>query len=380
MHDPALTGLLNMDAEPVRAFFRQAPVMMHAIDRSGALVAITNYWAARLGYLPEEMIGRASIEFLTPESRRIAVTDVLPRFFRDGEIQNQPYDFQRKDGSSMRVLLSAVTLRNEAGDFDRALAFVVEDDGRDLLQRDLQAALLKAERANRAKGQFLTAMSHELRSPMNAILGFAQLLKLTDLTRKQSTHVEAILASGRQLMVRLTDLLELSQLEFSDMQLSAVEIDADALLAPVIELWEVPIRAKGLGFTAVVDPELPVTITVDSGRLQQILNSFLSNALVYTEAGEVTLEVCLVRRVGQIACIECRVTDTGPGLDATEQAVIFQRFADKDEVPEKSGGGLGVGLSISRGIAEAMGAEIGVRSEKGRGATFFLRFDSPVSD
>lgn len=378
MSDPVISGLLDMDAEPVRDFFRHAPVMMHAIDDGGRIIAVSRYWASRLGYSPDEMIGRKSIDFVTPESRELAVKEVLPRFFEEGEVRRQPYDFVRKDGSVLPILLSAITLKNPDGGTGSGLAFMVEDDDRDLLHRDLQSALLRAERANDAKAQFLTAMSHELRTPMNAILGFAQLLKMTDLSTKQSAHVEAILASGRQLMVRLSELLDLAQLEFSDFKVTQRATSTEALLAPVLTAWAPTIEAKGLVFSRDIAPDFPARLTVDTDRVRQILTHFLSNALLHTETGSISLGARLLSCSGSKARIEFSVRDTGPGVDHDLLGHLFERFSDKEPDFTKAGGGWGIGLSICRALADAMSAEVGVESERSTGgANFYLVLNTP---
>lgn len=375
MPDLALTGLLDLDAEPVRDFFRQAPVMMHAIDDDGCITAVSRYWAARLGYLPDEMIGRKSIDLVTPASRRIAVEEALPRFLRDGEIQRQPYDFVRKDGTVLPVLLSAIALRSTAGVTGRGLAFMTENDERDDLQRDLQLALLRTDRAHRAKSQFLTAMSHELRTPMNAVLGFAQLLSLTELDPKQTAHVEAIRASGHQLMTRLQELLDLSQLEFSDFSLSPEAVETKDLIAPVLARWRPAIEAKALNFEHDIAVDTPKRMHVDVARLQQILAHFLSNALYHTETGRILLAVRKTSAKETGDWVEYSVSDTGPGIDPRKREHLFERFSEKELDFTKSGGGWGVGLSICRGLADAMGAEIGARSDPDTGgAVFYIRF------
>lgn len=376
MPNPALSGLLDLDAEPVREFFRHAPVMMHAISEDGRIISVSRYWAARLGYTPEEMIGRRSIDLLTPASRKLALEEILPRFFREGELHRQPYEFVRKDGVVLPMLLSAITLQNPAGGSGRGLAFITDNDDRDLLQRDLHFALLNAERANQAKAQFLTAMSHELRTPMNAILGFAQLLRLTELSAKQSAHVEAILASGDQLMSRLSELLELSQLEFSKIQQTKAPVAPEVLLAPLVTRWKPEVEAKKLVFLQHIDAGVPSQLLIDAARVQQILTHFLSNALLNTERGGISLGVRLLQKTGANDRLELFVTDNGAGIDPAKVDELFEPFSDKKSDFAKSGGGWSVGLSFCRTLADAMGADIGVRpNPDGEGSVFYLILD-----
>lgn len=378
MPETTLHGLQSHAVDPFSEFFAKAPMMMHSVDRDGVIVAISAYWASRLGYEVKDMIGRPITDFMTPASGNVTRTEVLPKLLRVSSLDRIRHDFIRKDGSVLPVLIAAVALRSETGAFLRSLSVVTPDDGTDGLQQDLQTALIKAEDASRAKGQFLAAMSHEIRTPMNAILGFAQLLKLSDLDEKRRGHVNAIIAAGGQLMNLLTDLLDLNHMETGRLKIDARPTELRPMLEQVADWWYSSAADKGLCLKVQIDPALPTCILSDSDRLKQVLNNFLANALRYTETGSITLSVREISSGTGMSRIRMDVADTGLGISEAQQSRLFRPFVQIDSDFGKDRGGWGLGLSICHNIAKAMDAEIGVTSSLGAGSVFHFEATFPV--
>lgn len=355
----------NSPEDPFDAFFLHAPVLMHAIDAKGTLVKVSRFWAETLGYEPEEMVGRKSVEFLTEESREKAVREVLPEFMANGRIRDVSYQFVKKDGSVLDVLLSATAQYDKQGQFERSLAIIFDNS---------EAASSKSAQAeNQAKSRFLAAMSHEIRTPMNAILGFAQLLRRSNLDNKQVAQLDAIISAGNNLMRLLSDLLDLSRLEAGRMQVIKEPFNLHKLIDEVMDLWHSNAFEKGLRLRCTLDRNVPIRVSSDSGRIRQVLNNFLSNAIKFTQEGSVTLTVEEVSRKGTESVIRFEVTDTGQGLDEDALQKLFIPFVQIDTSQNGNTGGWGLGLSICQHIASLLGAKVsGKGLEGGAGSCFTL--------
>jgi signal transduction histidine kinase len=235
-------------------------------------------------------------------------------------------------------------------------------------RREAVASRGEAERAARVKGDFLATMSHEVRTPMNAVLGAAGLLKGTRLDGPQTEYVEMISTAGAVLMNVLDDVLDLSKIEAGKFQISPAPTDLHALARRCADLWRPQAEAAGLTFDLRLDPEVPATVTVDAGRLSQILFNLLSNAVKFTERGGVT--VVLEPRPAGIVAVH--VVDTGVGIAPEDQERVFDEFVQVGAARGGAHGGTGLGLAISRRLARLLGGDLTLHSAPGRGSRFTL--------
>jgi len=237
---------------------------------------------------------------------------------------------------------------------------------------DLELARDQAHAADRAKSAFLGSISHELRTPMNGVLGAAQLLGGTRLDTTQSEYVGIIRESGAVLSGLLNDILEMTRVLAEGVHIEAEEVDLAALLPRIVEPWSARAAAKGLDFGVELDPAIPALVLADPSRIGQILNSLLSNAVKFTSAGEIRLCLRAERQDDDSARLYIDVHDTGAGIAPSDLPRVFQSFGRLDASATESLGGAGLGLSFSRKLAEAMGGELTVDSEPGVGSIFSL--------
>lgn len=239
--------------------------------------------------------------------------------------------------------------------------------------RELQKAKENADAANQAKSRYLTGISHELRSPLNSILGYAQLLeKDADLSAAQKKKVCLIRRSGDHLADLIEGLLDISSIEAGRLVMSRDQVPINGLLSELIEMCSLQAAAKGIEFRYVRHSDLPDVVITDEKHLRQILINLLSNAIKYTEAGSVTLSV---RYRSEVA--EFSIVDTGVGIEADHLERIFHPFERIRKPGSTQSPGTGLGLTISRFLAEIMGGNISVTSVPGQGSTFRLSLMLP---
>ena len=247
------------------------------------------------------------------------------------------------------------------------------------LRRDLDRRVAErtreAEAESRAKSAFLANMSHEIRTPLTAVIGFSALLKdRPGLDAETRRYAQRIDAAGRSLLGLINDILDFSKLEAGEMQLHPRPTDVAALARETLELFLGQTAGKGLGLEFINDLP-PQARLLDPQALRQILSNLIGNAVKFTTAGQVSLALAET----DDGRISLSVTDTGPGLSEAQQTRLFQRFAQADDPAARAAGGTGLGLSLSRVLADLMGGEITVRSASGQGATFTLLLPAPLA-
>jgi PAS domain S-box-containing protein len=233
---------------------------------------------------------------------------------------------------------------------------------------ELGRAKAAAEQANRAKSRFLATMSHEIRTPMNGVLGTIELLAGTPLDGRQRAYVETVERSASALLSILDDILDYSKLEAGDLKLEDIAFDPASVMRQTAALMAPAAEKKGLALDCRVDADAPESVAGDPTRVRQVLFNLIGNAIKFTERGRV--EVALARREDALVYA---VTDTGIGIDPAALPRLFDRFSQADETIARRFGGTGLGLAIARDLARAMGGDIDVSSELGKGSTFALR-------
>ncbi len=245
---------------------------------------------------------------------------------------------------------------------------------RQAIETALTRAKEAAEAASQAKSQFLATMSHELRTPMNGILGMAQLLLMPGLTEAERLeYARTIVNSGQALLTLLNDILDLSKVEAGRFELNRAAFDARQVLEETQALFGEPARQKDLELSSAWHGPAERRYWGDPLRLRQMLSNLVNNAIKFTALGRVRIEATEIARDDGAATLEFMVSDTGMGIAAEHQALLFQAFSQVDGSNTRRFGGTGLGLSIVRRLAELMGGEVGVDSSLGKGSRFWFR-------
>ena len=340
------------------------------------------------GAREEDFLGKSPAQFFPKEI--IEARQVWRDFFTTGQLLGAQTYQRRQDGSRVVIEGDYLCLQDEEG---RIIGhFGVQQDitrRKELEQRDQQhraelkqrvrERTVELEQANQAKSIFLASMSHEIRTPMNGVLGMAELLEYTTLDEKQKGYVQALQHSGRMLLAVINDILDYSKIEAGRMELTAEPFEPALLVEEIIA----PYRMLSGGKVVMeldIDPLLPKVVRGDPMRVSQVIANLLNNAFKFTAQGSVKL------LVDQFGCRDGKswlrfvVSDTGIGMDALQQARLFQPFCQADQSTAKQYGGTGLGLAICRQLAELMGGSIGVESVPGEGSVFTFCAPFEIAD
>jgi PAS domain S-box-containing protein len=319
---------------------------------------------------PAEMVGKRPSQRTHSEAfGRIAEAE---RKLVNGEIEQDRFTYRRllddDGGKAVFIEADCALVRKADGEPDGIIVSARDVTERVSLEKQLDRARRLAENAAAAKSQFLANMSHEIRTPMNGVLGFAQLLQQGELEGEQRRHVDLIAESGEVMMRLLNDILDISKIEAGQMAVVEEPVRVHDLLESCRKLHWANAQRKGVGLTLEIDDDIPECLLSDAMRLRQIVLNLVGNAVKFTNIGEVTIKASHKGNAFEVA-----VQDSGVGIAPERIEAIFNPFEQADGATSRRFGGSGLGLTISRQLAELMGGELSADSEIGMGSRFILR-------
>jgi PAS domain S-box-containing protein len=304
--------------------------------------------------------------FANPEDRE----KMLQSLAEDGSILDAEIQMVRHDGDVFWVLASFIELEYK-GEPAR-LGCIYDIDRLKQAEDQLRVAKEEAESATEAKSDFVAMVSHEVRTPMNGILGMGRLLLDTTLLPEQRDFAQNVVSSGETLLTILNDLLDISKLETGKLEIETVAFAPGQMIADTVSLMTSNAREKGLDLTCEISPKLPTVLIGDINRIRQILFNLLSNAIKFTSRGGVAVAVTGTRGKDGKSAFELSITDTGVGLTKKDANKLFAPYVQASIEVARKYGGTGLGLSICRQLAELMGGEIRLDSKRGKGSKFTL--------
>lgn len=348
---------------------------IHCKDAYGVITRWSRGAERLYGYTAEEAIGRPVSMLYPPEYDGGA--ELLERLQRGERVEQFETVRRRRDGSLIDVSITAVPVYDAAARLIGASAVAHDISQKKREAEEMLRAKEAAESANQAKSEFLANISHELRTPMNAILGMTDLALNEPLSPDVRECLETVKNSAEALLGLLNDVLDFSRMETGQFAVESIPFRLRSVLEEVTKVLAVGAYQKGLDLSLTVAPGVPDRLIGDPLRLRQILLNLVGNAVKFTEQGRIAVRVEVRSKDNKEACVEFAVSDTGIGISKEQQKRIFSPFTQVDGSNTRRHGGAGMGLAIVAQLTRLMGGEFWVESEEGQGSTFFFTVRLP---
>ena len=355
----------------MRALIDNVPDFIYVKDVQSRYLVVNASLARALGAKsPAEALGKTVFDFYPTELAEHYLQDDQEVMRTKQALFNREEECRNEKGDKIFLLTTKVPLIGSSGE-SAGLAGIGRDiTERHEVEREMQRARKGAEAASRAKSEFLANMSHEIRTPLNGIMGMTELVLDTELTPEQREYLETVKMSSDSLLTVINDILDFSKIEAGKIDLEIADFNLRDCLEATLKTLALRSDEKGLELLCEIAPEVPDLMQGDTSRLRQILINLVSNAIKFTEEGEVAVRVHLEAQNGNSGSLGFTVSDTGIGIPLEKQKLIFDPFSQADTSTTRRYGGTGLGLTISMRLVTMMGGKMWLESQPGKGARF----------
>ena len=382
-------GRLAERERVLRTIFDTSDGAIFLVGPDGRIVFANERMSAMWGISVEQLIGSPYVSLIHPDEREIGHQKMLKLMASEIPFVRVEREYIRRDGTMFWGFLCGRRLLDESGRLAGLVGLIadIDESKRNAQELDsyrqrleelvrerttqLEQAKEVAELANRAKSAFLANMSHEIRTPMNAIIGLAHLLRRDQVSRQQADRLDKMLGSAEHLLAIINDVLDISKIESGKLVLEVAPFRIVDVVERLVGLNADKVTTKGLSFRTAVG-SLPPVLVGDRTRLSQALLNYVSNAIKFTESGSIVLRASVVEEDDASLLVRFEVQDSGIGIAGDVLERLFHPFEQADNSTTRKYGGTGLGLVITRHLAELMGGQAGVDSQPGRGSTFWL--------
>jgi len=362
---------LRQSEERIRSIVENVLDAIITVDSQGIVQTFNPAAEKVFGYSASEVIGN-NVNLLVPEPHKDSHGRYIQRYLKTGEPRiigaTQEMFGEKKDKTLCLLEISLSEMR--VGDEVGFIGILRDISERKRTQAELIAAREDAEKANRAKSDFLAVMSHEIRTPMNGIIGMTHLVLDSELTPEQRDHLNMVNYSAESLLSLINDILDFSKIEAGKLDLDCHEFRIRGRLEETIRALAISARGKDVNLIGKISDDVPDIVIGDWGRFRQIIVNLVGNSIKFTEQGQVSVRVDVVSRSEDEVELKCEVSDTGIGISKEMQETIFRPFTQADSSTTRKYGGTGLGLAITSQLVRMMHGKIWVEGELGKGSVF----------
>lgn len=366
---------LRETEEQYRSIFENAADGIFQTTYEGRILTVNPALAQIMGYdSPEELsrnIANLGEQFYVDPSKR---EEFLRLMKKHGFVRDFQYKAYKKDGSIIEVSIDAHAVSDDDGHV-RYFEGILRDITNKKYLEELKIAKDAAVAADKAKSEFLATMSHEVRTPMNAIIGMSELLSVTELTAVQRDYIDAISISANALLTVLNDILDFSKIQAGKLAIESIPFNLREIAEQTGQLLADKAEDKGIEIFVRYPPDIPAAFIGDPTRIRQILTNLADNAVKFTRQGHVLIEVACLETRRESHSLLVSVKDTGIGISEENRKTVFDKFSQAGDSITRKFGGTGLGLSICKQLVEMMGGTIGMESVIDKGSNFFFQLD-----
>jgi len=355
----------------LNSLLQSIPDLVYYKSSSGQYLGCNKTFAASFGITENQIIGKTNAEVF-PDGVMFELNQLEHQLKETLLTVEKELWMPLTDGSKVLLDYRINPLINQNGELNGMIGIARDTTERHSDKLALQQAKDDADSANMAKSMFLANMSHEIRTPMNGIIGMTDILMETDMSPEQVDFMQIIKLSGDNLLSIINDILDFSKIEAGKITLEKIDFDLTEKINETIKLLNYQAQKKGLYLRSKMSPEIPQALIGDPLRTKQILINLINNAIKFTHEGGISCEIDLLEKSARKVKLIFRIIDTGIGISEAGKNRLFKSFSQTDDSITRKFGGSGLGLTISKRLAELMQGEIGVDSEEGKGSTFWF--------
>jgi PAS domain S-box-containing protein len=363
----------------VEELIENIPLPVYLKDTAGRYVRLNRAFELFFQIRRESFIGRTLHDLLPPEDARKHV-EMDNQLFASKGTQVYEAVVHSRDGNAHDTIYRKAALTRHDGSISGLLGIIVDITERKRAEIEVLRAKEAAEAASRAKSDFLANMSHEIRTPMNGVIGMTDLALETALTTEQREYLNIAKSSAESLLTIINDILDFSKIEAGKLLVEDIPFDLHRLVADTLKPLALRAHEKGIEILSEVVSNVPRYVKGDPSRIRQVSVNLVGNAIKFTSQGEIALQADLMQLQDGHAVIHFAVRDTGIGISADKQGLIFDAFAQEDSSTTRKYGGTGLGLSICRRLVELMGGKLWLHSKLGEGSTFHFSVQLQLSE